>query len=69
MTEKGGEVMLCLFFVSLHGRFLISTTSIATPMMIMTIMIAATPNSTVDVDARPVGGAAVGAGVGGGLLA
>jgi hypothetical protein len=29
----------------------------------------ATPNITVDVDASPVGGAAVGAGVGGGLPA
>jgi hypothetical protein len=36
--------------------------------MTITIIIAATPNITVPVDARPVGGEAVGAGVGGALI-
>jgi hypothetical protein len=52
-----------------YGRFLdISTAKTATH-TIMTIITAAIPSSTVPVDARPVGGAAVGAGVGGGLPA
>ena len=52
-----------------YGRFLSVRTASTTPMMIITIIIAAAANSTVDVDASPVGGEAVGAGVAGGLLA
>jgi hypothetical protein len=67
-TIKKGKVVLCSFALA-YGRFLsISIISIA-PIMTMMIAITATPNSTVDVDARPVGGEAVGAGVAGGLLA
>jgi hypothetical protein len=67
-VTKKGESGLC--FASLvYGRFLsISTASTATHMTI-TIITAATPNSTVPVDARPVTDGAVGAGDAGGELA
>ena len=39
---------------------------IAAPIMIITIITAATPNSRLPVDARPVTGAGVGGGVAGG---
>ena len=52
--------------ISLYGRFLLSITRIKAPIMIITIIIATTPNSTVPVDARPVGGETVGASVGDG---
>ena len=65
--EKG-KVFLCLLSLA-YGFFLsIIIASTATHMTI-TIIIAATPSITVSVDARPVGGDAVGAGVAGGLLA
>ena len=41
----------------------------ATPMMTITIITAAIPNSRLDVEAKPDGGEAVGGAVGGGLLA
>jgi hypothetical protein len=60
--KKGGKwfVVLVAF---LYGRFLIVRSASTMPIMTITIIIAATPNSTVLVDARPVGGAAVGGGV------
>ena len=54
--------------LSLYGRFLLSITRIKAPITIITIIIATTPNSTVLVDAKPDGGEAVGAGVGGALI-
>jgi len=62
---KKGKVKLCLL-ISLYGRFLLSITKIKAPIMIITIIIATTPNSTVPVDARPVTGGAVGDGDGDG---
>jgi hypothetical protein len=54
---------------SAYGRFLsINTASTATHMTI-TIIIAATPNSTVPVDARPVTGEGYGDAVGAGVPA
>ena len=47
-----------------YGRFLLSISRIKAPIMIITIIIATTPNSTVAVDAKPVTGEAVGAAVG-----
>jgi hypothetical protein len=62
---KKGESGFCFAYLA-YGRFLsVSTASTATHMTI-TIIIAAIPNSTVPVDAKPVTGGAVGAGVGGG---
>ena len=55
-----------LFFV--YGRFLSVRTANIAPMMIITIITAAIPYSTVVVDASPVTGAAVGAGVGAAAL-
>ena len=66
---KKGESECCGHLLSPYGCFLSISTIIAAPIMIITIAITATPNSRLAVDARPVGGAAVGAGVGGGLLA
>jgi hypothetical protein len=68
MELKKGKVKLCSL-ISLYDRFLLSISRIKAPIMIITIIIAATPNSTVPVDARPVGGEAVGAGVAAGELA
>jgi hypothetical protein len=65
---KKGKMMLCSFALA-YGRFLSIRTASTATHTIITIITAATPNSTVPVDAKPVGGAAVGAGVGGGLLA
>ena len=65
---KKGESSFC--FASLvYGRFLSNSTTITAPITIMTITIIATPNMTVPVDAKPVGGEAVGAAVGAGALA
>jgi len=59
-----------LFFASLaYGRFLLSTNRIAAPMMIMTMIMAATPYMRVVFEAKPVSGVAVGAVVGPVVLA
>ena len=65
---KKGEVVFGLLFL-VYGRFLISTASIKAPIMTITITITATPNITVPVDAKPVGGEAAGVAVGAGALA
>jgi hypothetical protein len=66
---KKGKVMGWVHLLSLYDRFLsVRIASTATHMTI-TIITATIPNSTVEVDAKPVTGGAVGAGVGGGLLA
>ena len=66
---KKGKVVRCVRLLYFYGRFLSISTIIAAPIMIITIITAAIPNSTVPVDASPVGGAAVGAGVAAGALA
>ena len=48
---------------AVYGLFLVTTNKIAAPIMIMTMIMAMTPYSTVDVDAKPVGGDAVGGAV------
>ena len=65
--KKGKVKFLCLLL--LYGCFLIINSASTTPIIMMTIITATIPSSTVDVDARPVGGEAVGAGVAAGLLA
>ena len=60
--------MLCSS-ASFYGRFLISTASIAAPIMTITITTIAIPNSRLPVDAKPVTGEAAGAAVGAGLPA
>jgi hypothetical protein len=65
---KKGRKVVFVFASTAYGRFL-SISMITAPIMIITIITAAIPNSTVPVDARPVTGGAVGAGVGGGELA
>ena len=55
--------MVFVWLLSAYGRFLKSTASIATPIITITITIIATPSITVPVDAKPVTGEAVGAGV------
>ena len=66
---KKGKVKFCVHLFSLYGRFLSISTASAATHMIITITITATPNITVPVDAKPVGGEAVGAAVGAGALA
>jgi len=63
MTKKG-EDECCLHLLSLYGRFLNRTASIATPIMTMAIITAAIPNSRLANDAKPETGEAVGAVVG-----
>ena len=48
-------------FPLVYGRFLIISTARTAPMMIMTMMMATPIISTVEVDAKPVGGEAAGA--------
>ena len=62
--KRGRDVCVWRFY----GRFLSIRTMSMAPIMIMMIAITAIPNSRLDVDARPVGGAAVGAGVGAAAL-
>ena len=54
--------MFCSFALA-YGRFLSISRIITAPIMIIMTAITATPNSRLAVDARPVGGEAVGAGV------
>jgi hypothetical protein len=51
--------LLIVFFV--YGLFLVTSNASTAPIMIMTIMIATIPYSTVAFDAKPVVGVAVGA--------
>ena len=64
---KKGESGFCLAS-SAYGRFLAIISASTTTHMTITIITAAIPNSTVPVDARPVTGADVGAGVGAAAL-
>lgn len=52
-----------------YGRFLVSTSRIAAPMMIMTMIMATTPYMRVVFEAKPVSGVAVGAAVAAGVPA
>ena len=61
--------MIFLVGFAVYGRFLLSISTIMAPIMIMTMIMATTPYSTVDVDAKPEGGDAVGGGVAPGELA
>ena len=63
LRTKKGESSFC--FASLaYGCFLSVRIASTTPIMTITIITAAIPNSRLEVDAKPVTGAAVGAGVG-----
>jgi hypothetical protein len=58
-----------LFASLAYGRLLRVRIASTAPIMIITITTTAIPNSKLAVDAKPVGGAAVGAGDAGGELA
>ena len=58
-----------VFETLVYGRFLVTSIASTAPMMIITIIIAAIPYSTVSVDAKPVSGVAVGAVVAAGVPA
>jgi hypothetical protein len=53
----------CVWHFLVYGRFLVTSNASTAPIMIMTMMIATIPYSTVLFDAKPVVGVAVGAAV------
>ena len=64
-TKKGGSCSW-VRLLSFYGRFLSVRIASIAPIMTITIITAAIPNSRLPVDAKPEGGEAVGGAVGGG---
>ena len=67
-SQKKKKEIFCFTF-QVYGRFLLSMSIIAAPIMTITMIIATIPYITVVFDANPVSGVAAGAAVAAGELA